>query len=443
MPSTLSAPADVVAALYGFLCGTAGTGKTTIARSWTESGHAVLTATTGIAAVNLGDATTINSLLGYFDTASLQDQWIGGFLTTKLRKLARSGIRRIVLDETSMLDGEQLTILTRAIEEANGRGFVLGDEGYDEDYEPAGDLGLSLVGDFCQLAPVKAPYAFTSAEWGRYAANTCLLTDVYRQKQPEFLTALQAVRRGEGPRAVEYFRPFLTAVTDNTFEGTTIFAKNDAVNRYNLMRLTRLPTPIVRCPAVRWGKMRAEWGGEGQPEHKWGIPRVLELKEGCLVMILANHKDDPQSWAFRYVNGDLGTFRGVDEQQRLIVTLQRTGEDVAVEWITREHRIPLESGRRKQLKADGHADRVRDRHEVIGGVTYLPLRVAYGSTCHKSQGLTLDTVQINLRDGFWRTPGMLYVALSRCKTGEGLRIVGTAEAFVDRARVNPEVRAWL
>ena len=81
--------------------------------------------------------------------------------------------------------------------------------------------------------------------------------------------------------------------------------------------------------------------------------------------------------------------------------------------------------------------------EVVGTVEYLPLRVAYGSTTHKSQGLSLDHVQINLRDGFFKSPGMTYVALSRCRTAEGLRIVGTVDGLRDRCKVDPRVRQWV
>src|SRR3990167_149644 len=174
-------PSDLDSVQYGFLCGTAGTGKTTYARQWASNGGGILCATTGIAAVNLGDATTINSLLGYFNTASLRDQYVGGYLTMKLRKLRRAGIRRIVLDEVSMLDANQLTLLTGAIEEANGQGYVIGDE--ESDFEDPGDdpLGLILVGDFAQLSPVKASFAFTSPQWWRYERHLCQLTKIFRQ----------------------------------------------------------------------------------------------------------------------------------------------------------------------------------------------------------------------------------------------------------------------
>lgn len=441
-------PNTVAAATYGLLCGTAGTGKTTLARGWVADGTGILCATTGIAAVNLGDATTINSLLGYYDTASLYDRYVDGHLTWRLRKLGRAGVSHLVLDEVSMLSGDQLTLLTKAVEEANGRGFVLGDDeddyGDDAAHGPADRLRLTLVGDFAQLAPVKAHHAFTSPEWPRYAAHVCHLREVYRQRDTAFLTALQAVRRGDVDAALAYFGPRLSSETDPTFPGPTIFAKNDAVLRYNLLRLEQLPGPVVRLPAARWGKQRPEWGSPSRPPATWGIPPAVELKAGCLVMLLANHRDEPGG-PLVYANGDLGVFLGLSDQDATtaVVQLQRTGEHVAVPQLRREYVIPLAPGRRTALRLAGEADKIRGNYELVGTVTYSPLRVAYASSCHKSQGLTLDAAQLNIRDVFWRTGGMLYVGLSRCRTIEGLRIVGTPELFTDRVRVDTRVREWL
>lgn len=437
-------------AQYGFLTGTAGTGKTTVARRWAADHTAVLCATTGIAAINLSDATTINTLLGYFNTKSLEEQHFNGYLLHKLRGLYRSGIRRIVLDEVSMMDADQLTILTQAIEACNGETFdVFEDDAADEATVKAdleGDpLGLMLVGDFCQLSPVKAPYAFTSPEWGRYDRNTCLLSEIHRQDDRDFIEALQAIRRGDKETALAYFVSRLEPSLQGDFEGTTILAKNDAVSRFNNLRLSKLETDTVRFPSSRWGKVRSEWGTEKQPKAKWGVPEMLILKEGCLVMLLANkyEKDDlggrPK---LVYVNGDLGTFL-TDDHGQATVKLQRTGEEVDVEWICRDNLIALEPGRRKALKAAGQQHLIKGKYEVVGQITYMPMRVAYASTVHKSQGLTLDTVQVNLRDAFFRTPGMLYVALSRARTPEGLHVIGTPNAFVDRVRTDPKVAAWL
>jgi len=79
----------------------------------------------------------------------------------------------------------------------------------------------------------------------------------------------------------------------------------------------------------------------------------------------------------------------------------------------------------------------------MGQIEYAPLRLAYASTVHKSQSLTLDRVQVDYRDHFFSSPGMLYVALSRCRTLEGLRLVGQQGTFASRCTVDERVRGWI
>lgn len=423
--------------LFCSIGGQAGVGKTFWAKAVAEANEGcVLTATTGIAAVNLGEGTTINSLLKFFDSASLRDAFTGGWLEALLVKHRKAGMRRILLDEKSLLSGDQLTILCRAIDNVNAQRRL------DEDEE----LGLILLGDFGQLPPIKEPFAFESAEWDRFAEHTLKLTKVWRQADRDFIEALQAVRVGQVGRALEFFADRLEQYTDQEFQGTTIMAKNDAVDKFNGLVLDKLKGAAITFPSSRWGSLRREWGGPPKPPHEWGVPEVLKLKLGALVMILANRNVAERGMPaeYLYVNGDLGTI--VDAANGTVrVQLQRTGEQVTVIPITRENLIPLEVGRRKALKAEGHPERVSPdgKHEVIGSVSYLPIRAAWASTCHKSQGLSLSSVQINLRDPFWRTGGMVYVGLSRARTAEGLRMVGNVQGFRSRAVVDPRVVPWL
>jgi ATP-dependent DNA helicase PIF1 len=440
---TYDLPEDLYALpAFCYISGPAGTGKTFQAKAWLASDPegVLLTATTGIAAVNLGEGCTLNSALRFYDTASLTDAFTGGWLESQLKRLRGAGLRRIVLDEVSMLDGDQLTILTRAIDNVNQ------DRGGDDP-----ELGLVLVGDFAQLPPVKAPFAFESAEWERYHAATYSLTTIRRQADRDFVEALQAVRRGDVKRALEFFAGRLEQTTHLAFDGTTVFAKNDAVDKYNQLRLDKVQGAPVEFRSSRWGKLRNEWGGSPQPPFKWGVPEVLKLKIGALVMVLTNRNvaGKPLPGEYRapeylYVNGDLGTL--VDAQDgRATVCLQRTGENVQVIPIARENLIPLEVGRRKGLKEEGHPERVsaNGKQEIIGACAYMPLRLAWGTTSHKSQGLSLDSVQVAIRDHFFSQPGMLYTALSRCRTAAGLRVVGSAESFRARCTANPKVLPWL
>jgi len=156
-------------------------------------------------------------------------------------------------------------------------------------------------------------------------------------------------------------------------------------------------------------------------------------------MVLANAREDG---ALLYVNGDLGTVVDAD-QHGCWVELQRTGLATRVRRVERAVKVPMEPGRRKELLRKGQEDRIDGKWEIAGAIDYMPLRVAYASTVHKSQGLSLDQVQVNCRDHFFQSPGMLYVALSRCRSAAGLRLVGSPQQIVKACRCDPRLRAWL
>lgn len=429
------------------LSGTAGTGKTWLASELAaRQPGVILAATTGIAALNLGAGTTINSLLGYYKTAELCKQYTNGTLQARLRALRRSGTRRIVLDEKSMLDGEQLTYLARAIEEINDPDGGMETIGEGAEAAAAREsrtdldaglpvLGLTLAGDFGQLPPVKAPFAFESPMWDRFAQHRTVLTKVWRQDSETFIQGLQAVRHGDVQTALQVFTPDLfTSEMDDRYEGSTVFAKNDSVTRYNQIRLDQVLGPVIGIPSTRWGKQQGDWKQ---------IPETLRVKVGALVMLLKNRREERR---LIYANGDLGIFQGMggEDGDEALVTLHRTGQTVSVTRLTRECLEPLTPERRAALRLAGHTeDRIKDRKEIVGEVTYTPMRLAWGTTAHKSQGLTLDRCQINLGDHFFRMPGMLFVALSRARTIEGLRLVGTPAELAARCTVNPMVRPWL
>lgn len=436
------------------LSGTAGVGKTFIAKLLAERVDGVaMCATTGIAAVNLGEGQTINSLLMYYNTDNLRESFTLGYLQSKLRKLRRAGLRKILLDEKSMMDGHQLTFLVRAIDEVN-EGKVLEGVGegdadqadevserrHDDDLPP---LGLILVGDFGQLPPIKAPFAFESAEWPRFADHRVKLTTIMRQTDRDFITALHQVRAGHVNRALEWFTESkFSDVMDESFDGTTVFAKNESVDRFNQLRLDSVRSPVVAFSATRWGKENSEWKN---------IPPTLDVKVGALVMVLANRRyprefeDDTPP--LMYCNGDLGVIESIVSPETIkavaYVRLRRTGGLVPVQMVTRDNLVPLDPGRRKELREAKQADRIKDKYEIVGQITYMPLRLAWGTTVHKSQGLSLDTVQINIRDYFFGHPSMLFVALSRARTPAGLRIVGNQRTFVARCAVNKLVVPWL
>lgn len=425
-------------ARYVYVTGSAGTGKTTIMRAWArENPGAVLCATTGIAAVNLGDAVTVNSLLGYFDLASLRENYLHNFLQKRFRRLRTGGVTRLILDEVSMLEADALTFLVRALEEVNNEAAVLRGE------EP--EMGLTLVGDFLQLPPIgakligedgkpkrnveKAKYAFQAPEWDEhFAPNVVRLTKIHRQADLAFVQALQALRKADGLEALEALRPCLTRQTDANFSGTTIYAKNAEVERHNMLKLRELAAESFIYTAQRNGKERPEWKN---------IPETLVLKPGALVMVLNNFYDNLEGEReLIAANGDLAEYLGPGTENKggtrvqatALIRLKRNDRLVTIPRVEDEFKKP--TGDKKFP------------WEVVGTIHYLPLRLAYATTVHKSQGLTLDQVQLSIADPFWAAPAMLYVGVSRARTLEGLRIVGTMEQLRAKAKFDARVEEW-
>jgi len=422
-----------------FLTGAAGTGKTfTIKQRIAEDpGCAVICATTGVAAVNL-DTVTINSVLSYYDTESLVDKYVRGFVHQKLRKLAGEfdKPRDLVIDEVSMMHAEQLDSIYKAIYEVN-----VGDDIHEPLKYP---LGLVLTGDFAQLPPVKGRWAFLADCWPEFQANVTRLTKVWRQADPGFLNAINLARAGNGELAAMCLKKLganYSIAADLNFDGTTIVAKNAEADRYNQQRLLRLTTPAFAVETKRWGQQSSEWKN---------IPDRAIFKPGCLVMLLAN-KRDPLGGGFRYVNGDLAhvieysdsasleDWNGESyEAPAVLVQSLRTQETFWVERIVRYNETRDEPDEGTPFEINPETGKY-----IIGWVDWFPMRIGYCSTVHKTQGLSLDRVQIDCRDGFFGAPSMAYVALSRARSIEGMRIVGNAELLARRIKFNPDVREWL
>ena len=418
-----------------FLCGRAGTGKTTLIQTQVgrDPSYGMIGATTGIAAVNIG-STTINSLLGYFDTQSMRDEHMEGNLVRKLHKIAKDH-QRLIIEEVSMMDGEQLDMLYRATCAANL-------------YKAMPRLDLMVVGDFAQLPPVKAKWAFEANCWPHFGANITRLEKVWRQSEVRFIEALNLARAGSGGPAVDILDTLGVqwhSQRDLDYVGTTIVPKNDMVNRHNQTVLDLLPGKSQSIPSRRWGQQRREWGFN-ERTHEWGIPPAVELKRGAYVMILANRRSEDE---FIYVNGDCGTVVDINPVTKCAaVRLVRTGEVVTVDPVVRSVRSYDSAPDDAPSLSDDDpnwypAPHTRKNKYWVGQLEYTPLRLAYATTIHKSQGLSLDRIQVDFRDRFFANPAFLYVALSRVKTFPGLRLVGDRDRFISTCKSEWKVRDWL
>lgn len=292
----------------------------------------------------------------------------------------------------------------------------------------------------CQLPPVKkepenAEICVKANCWSFFQENTIKLTKIWRQDNPDFISAINMVRSGNGKEAVPLLKKcgvqFVPQLIE-PFDGTTIIPINAGVDDYNSRRLGELQSEMIRVTPDRAGEQLGEW--------KTFVPNELRLKIGAYVMILAN--DCPN---FTYVNGDCGTIVGYNKTKNSFdIKLKRNDEVVSIGKIQRKNLIddPNPSSYHFTPTFKPTVDQMTSKWSV-GHIFYHPLRLAYASTVHKTQGLSLDKVQIDPSHWFFGQPGMAYVAISRAKTPEGLIIAGNEWNLIRKINTDPKVREYV
>lgn len=400
-----------------FLTGCAGSGKTYLLtqKNQEDASYTELCATTGIAAINL-ETKTVHSTLKYYDTDSLRDSYIDQRLHWVLRNI-REEKRTIGIDEGSMLAAEQLDLIFDAINDIN------------EDKNPK-KLGLHISGDLLQLPPVKADMIINAKCWSIFEQNTIRLNKIWRQGDTKFIEAINLVRKGDGRNAVPLLKEcgvqFIPKVIDK-FDGTTLIGENKLVDDYNAKRLMEINAETINSIPSRKGEQLGEW--------KTYIPNLSRFKVGAYVMILANNCPD-----FDFVNGDCGTIIAYNKTlDAFVIKLKRNGNEVTIKrrtLLNLSRKDPQPYHHTKDFTP--YVDQFTKKW-VIGKVEYHPMRLAYASTIHKSQGLSLDKLQININTWNFGLPGMAYVSISRARTAEGLFIAGTEAALVDKIKTEKSV----
>lgn len=387
-----------------FLTGKAGTGKTTFLHGLQKNTakRMIITAPTGVAAINAGGV-TLHSFFqlpfgpfvpgsdAYDHTSHRQ------FRFSKEKKQIIQSLDLLVIDEISMVRADLLDSVDAVLRR------------HRRNDQPFGGVQLLMIGDLYQLSPVAKPddwhlikqyydsvYFFSSHALAKTQFFTIELKQIFRQSDERFINLLNRVRDNTldesaladlNKRCIPDFSP------DKNQGYITLTTHNRNADSMNQARLAAL--------AGKTHSYTAQISGDF-PEHLYPTQSFLNLKEGAQVMFMRN---DPSAQKL-YYNGKIGRISKISDNH-ICVTCPGDPEKIEVEPITWENIKYTLNDETKEIQED-----------IIGKFEQYPLKLAWAITIHKSQGLTFDKAIIDARAAF--THGQVYVALSRCKTLEGL-----------------------
>lgn len=403
-----------------FLTGKAGTGKTTFLKRLREhsSKQLIVTAPTGVAAINAGGVTIHSFFQLPFGPQVFNDssKTATSQKSVDINKFSREKIRIIqkldllVIDEISMVRADLLDAIDRVLRR------------YKKRYLPFGGVQVLMIGDVRQLAPVvtesdwkilkdhyDSPYFFNSKSLAQSSYVTIELQHIFRQRDAAFIQLLNQVRdntlNAEGLDLLKsrYQPDFMPDSQDGYITLTTHNQQANVINEGKLAEIQEEPVFFL-----------AEISGTF-PEYSYPTEVLLELKIGAQVMFARNDVSREK----RFYNGKLGTIIAVDQE---VVTVECSDgsivETEAVEWHNYAFSIDAETEEIKET--------------LLGTFKQIPLKLAWAITIHKSQGLTFDKVVIDAGAAF--ASGQVYVALSRCTSLEGVILRSRIDArrlFVD------------
>jgi ATP-dependent DNA helicase PIF1 len=403
-----------------FISGPGGVGKSFVLREIIEEFKARgqkfrIAASTGVAALNVGGS-TIHSLLGTRLSGNIKDckQHLGT-QTMQRAQYRLNFVKTIIIDEISMLSGDYISMIDFWLQQVRSNP------------EPFGGCQMIFCGDFLQLPPVEKKgdasefrFAIDSPSWLSADLKTVDLIKSFRQEDQTFVNALNRVRFGEYTKDIrKVFRPCIGRELD---EPTHLVATNKEADQINFDKLRDHPGEEISSKPTFTMMTKYTDGVKEKMVRDSLTDSPLCLKVGVPVLLLKNHREG------LYINGSRGIVETLHQYEHgeisSIVVKLDTGDTVEV-------------GKEEWERVDGD-------HRVVATMSHFPVRLGWALTIHKSQGLTLDNVEIDLSHGF--ACGQAYVALSRLKSLEGLALtipidpsIVKAEPrlveFYDKARV--------
>ena len=375
-----------------FITGSAGTGKTYLLNQYIQylkerQIYPTIVAPTGIAASHL-KGQTIHSFfaLGIRDTV-VDNGYVEFLLEKSYLKSRFAKLKVLIIDEVSMVSPEIFSSMDKVL------------RAFKNNPEPFGGVQVVISGDFFQLPPVSREFkekrfAWQSPVWKSLELKSCYLHEKFRQNDERLIEVLDEIRTGTvSQKSHDVLDSRYMKELHSDFTPTRLYTHNIDVDRINLEELNKLEgEPQVYKYSSK--------GSAKNIEKIFKTSLVLEeltLKKGAVVIFIKNNSEK------FYVNGTTGVV--VDFEGDIPIVKTSTGQKIRV--IAEDWTIENEAG------------------ESIASVSQIPLRLAWAITIHKSQGMTLDAAEVDLSKTF--EVGQGYVALSRIKSIEGLRLMGLNE----------------
>lgn len=365
-----------------FLSGSAGTGKSfTIEAIKKAIPHIYITASTGIAAINIGGQ-TLHRWSGIKPGQETAEEVLEKLWWKK--KGILKAARAVLVDEISMVSGTFMDLLDEELRLLRGRD------------EPFGGIQIIVVGDFLQLPPVgdHVPFCFESEAWVEANFESIKLTKIFRQeKDTTFIDFLTKMRKGKLRDAdFQMFKEKCCAIRPYE-EYVRLYPTNAECENINYQKLSELRGPDHMYFSSSTGdKYEIDWFFKNSL-----IQRTVDIRVGARVMMLTNSFID-----FGVANGSTGTVKAANEGKDVTVLF-----DNGYEAIVKREYYPIER------RVNGHL-------ETVAKIGQIPLRLAYAITVHKSQGMSLEKVYCDFKKIF--TDSQIYVALSRATNMEHLYV---------------------
>ena len=392
-----------------FLTGPPGTGKSytlkhIIRKLKDKQKKIAITASTGCSAV-LINGQTIHSYLGMGNGSMKPEKLIQTLKTKKIKCKQIQELNTLIIDEISMIDDITLELISNILKAIN------------DNQEPFGGIQTIFVGDFCQLSPVKGNYCFTSPVWEELKLEFIQLTQSMRQKDDEeFKNILQEIRFGGCPK--DTFQRLLE-LKNTPFNGiipTKLYALNSdvqIVNNHMFKRVTMKnnlqEAPIIPCyPPIEDSMESSDSQRTYDTDtHIFRYNALSNDKQAKLDEYHINLMKGLQVMITRNINFDTGLINGTIGK---IVSLTTAS-------------VCIQDANKKKYVIHYHTDRNENNKTHI---KFMPIKLAYAMSIHKSQGATLDAIEV---DGstYIFAPGQLYTALSRARSLSSIRLLNLSK----------------